>query len=490
MTHATPQILSLPSAAGASSSSQLPLCVDLDGTLLRTDLLHESALLLLKKNPLNALRLALWTLKGKVHLKSRLAAEVQPDYPTLPYRAELVGALRAEKERGRKLILTTASHRTLAEGVAEHLGLFDEVVATDETTNVCGNQKADKLVERFGEKGFAYIGDHPVDLPVWERSAEALVLGPPGLVRHAARRAPAVGVPDVRPNRVKTLLRAIRVHQWAKNILVFVPLFTAYRFDQAPSMLAALLAFVAFSLCASSVYLLNDLLDLEADRAHSTKKNRPLAAGHLAIRSGVTLMPLLLVAGLTIAAWQSWALLGVLGAYFALNLGYTFWLKQLPMVDVLCLAGLYTVRIFAGSAAADVRISPWLLAFSMFFFVSLALVKRCAELELKRARNEHKVKGRGYLTTDLEIVRPLGTASGYLAVLVLALYIHSEDVSALYRHPERLWLVTPLVLYWISRVWLLTHRGEMNSDPVLFAVKDKTSYVVGVIAVAIALWAR
>lgn len=464
------------------------MCVDLDGTLIRTDLLHECAVAFVRRNPLRVFLLFAWLLGGKAKLKQRLAERVDLQFSLLPYREEVVALIREAKEQGRRVVLATASNERLARGVAEHLQLFDEVIASDVRTNLAGTRKRDALVARFGERGFAYIGDAPVDLPIWRSSAQAILAGRRSSLVRGLDGARVLENTD--RSRLRSAVKTLRLHQWSKNVLVFLPIFTAHRFAELPMLLAGVGTFFAFGLCASSVYILNDLLDLEADRAHPTKKARPFASGELSVAAGVVLSPVLLACGLSLAAWLAMPLFGLLVAYFALNLAYTFWLKQVVVVDVLLLASMYTARIFAGAAATSLFVSPWLLAFSMFFFVSLALVKRCAELSLRRARNEEKLAGRAYVTADLETVRSLGTSTGGLAVLVFALYLQSDIVRSLYTHPERLWAMCPLILYWVGRVWLLVNRGEMNQDPVVFALKDRVSYVVGALGVAVALIAR
>jgi 4-hydroxybenzoate polyprenyltransferase len=279
----------------------------------------------------------------------------------------------------------------------------------------------------------------------------------------------------------------LRIHQWAKNGLIFVPLAASHRLQEAHVLGDGILAFLAFSLCASSVYLLNDMLDLAADREHHSKCNRPFASGQLSLLFGLIAAPLLIVAALLICTLLPAKFLAVLAAYYVATLAYSFGLKRVVMIDVLALAGLYTVRIVAGAAATDIPLSFWLLMFAIFIFLSLAIVKRYAELYVMRQQGKLKAKGRGYQVEDIALLQSLGTASGYLSILVLALYVNSPDISHLYHYPKLVWALVPVMLYWISRIWMQTHRGQMHDDPLVYALKDKVSLLTGVVA-ALVLW--
>lgn len=470
-------------------SDKLPLCVDLDGTLIRSDMLFESLLVMLKKAPWLVFLLPFWLFSGKARLKREIASRVSFDPEALPYHPEFLAWLRAEHQQGRELILATATDIKLAAPIAEHLALFSGVVASDGERNLIGGAKAQRLVELYGEKGFAYAGNDTVDLKVWAHAGEAVVVAAPGpeLRQRAEKLSPVTQEFAGSGGALIPAIKALRPHQWVKNILVFLPIFTAHKLHSFDALSKAGLAFVSFSLCASSVYLLNDLLDLESDRHHPRKRNRPFASGKLKLSTGLFMLPVVLASGLGLAAVVGNAFLGILALYFLLTLGYSFHLKQVAVADVIILAALYTIRIFAGATAAQVPLSDWLLVFSLFIFLSLALVKRASELEMLREQQQKSTRGRGYQVGDREIVTSLGSASGYLAVLVLALYITSDDVVALYSHSRRLWGLIPLLLYWISRVWLLTQRGQMHEDPVVFALKDKTSYAVGALTAVVML---
>lgn len=466
------------------ATSPPPLVIDLDGTLLRSDMLVESALGHLRQAPHRVLRPLGWLRRGKAALKAGLAESGPVDVGLLPYDPEVLALIRAARAEGRPVVLATATHRSLAERVATHLGLFDRVLATEHALNLSAGNKRDALVHHYGEGGFDYAGNAEEDLPVWRAAREAILVNPGAALEARSRReANVTAVIRSGGGRLADWAKALRLHQWLKNLLVFVPLLAAHRLDEPAVLLAALLAFLAFGLCASSVYVLNDLLDLEDDRKHARKRTRPFAAGRLAPQQGlaasaISLALALLLCLLALPA----AFLGTLALYYGLTLAYSLFLKRRAMVDVLTLAALYTLRILAGAAACGIVVTSWMLAFSVFMFLSLALVKRYAELRHAREAGQvSRTPGRGYYPGDLDMIASLGGSAGYLAVLVLALYIDELGGSSLYRHPELIWLACPLLLYWISRTWMMTHRGEMHDDPVVFAARDGVSLVVGLL---------
>ncbi len=458
----------------------IPLAVDLDGTLVRSDTLHEAALRALREHPLALLMLPFWLLQGKAVVKQRLAALAPVDPAALPYHQPLLDWLTVQRAHGRTLVLCTAADRSIADAIAAHLGLFDDVLASDGDTNLSGRSKADALVRRFGVGGFDYAGNANVDLQVWQHARKAVVVNASGAVE---RKAQAVADIDrtfaAQPAGIGLLLRALRVHQWAKNLLLFVAPLAAHLLPDAEVAAQLLMAFIAFSLCASAVYIGNDLLDLDSDRLHPRKKARPFAAGHLPVVTGVLLAPVLLVVALWCALPAGPAFVGWLLLYFALTCAYSLGLKRLVLVDCLVLAMLYTLRIVAGAAAAGISLSFWLLAFSAFLFLSLAFVKRYAELDVHSRHGREQAHGRGYLTSDAPLVQSLGIVSGYASALVLALYLNSDAVVQLYHTPELIWCAVPVHLFWISWVWLKAHRGQMHDDPLLFALRDKTSLLAG-----------
>lgn len=469
-------------------AGEVPLCVDLDGTLILSDVLWESIVQLWSK-PATAIR-ALWALlRGKAAMKSVLAEEVAIDPAELPYREDLLAFLHTQKETGRQLILVTATHRKIAERVAEHLGIFNGVMATEGKLNLGGEHKKEALVAAYGVGGFDYIGDHAKDLAIFSAARLSLLADPSdGLIKMAAK----VGRVDrvfARSRRWSMIIsRALRVHQYAKNALLGVPLVTAHLVLDASAWLNLILAFLCFSMLASATYIVNDLHDLPLDRKHQKKRCRPLACGDLSIPAGISWA--FILAGVSFSltlAFLPRLFLVFLLIYTGLTLAYSFDLKRRLIVDALTLAMLYTLRIIAGAAAISVALSEWLLMFSLFFFVSLALLKRAIELE--RITDGKRIPGRGYVPSDADIIRSIGPSSGLLAVLVFALYINSPGVTKLYSTPQMLWLLCPLLIYWITRIWFLANRGQVNHDPVVFALMDVRSYIVAVLAGIILLLA-
>ncbi|PZR43066.1 UbiA family prenyltransferase [Paraburkholderia fungorum] len=458
-----------------------PLVVDLDGTLIRSDVLIESGFAFLKTAPHRFHEPLLWLAReGKSGLKARLATATNVDVAVLPYDAAVLEWLKAERKSGRTLILATASHERYAQAISAHLGLFDKTFASNENVNLSADKKRDKLVAEYGQKGFDYAGNSHDDIAVWQSADRAYVVNPSNGVERAARKIGNVErVIETRAPSAKTLAKSLRLHQWLKNLLIFVPLLAGHNLSSPDLAIAAIVAFLTFGLCASSVYLLNDLLDLEDDRHHPVKRRRPLASGALPLTWGLGLFPVLLV-GSCAMAWLflPWRFSAVLLGYYALTLAYSMFLKRQVMVDVVVLAMLYTIRIIAGTAAVGAQLTFWLLAFSMFIFLSLALVKRYAELHSMKERGLVKTRGRGYVASDLSLISSLGTASGYLAVLVLALYIQDSKTAGMYRHPQVIWLACPLLLYWVSRTWIIAHRGLMHDDPIVFAARDRISLAV------------
>lgn len=471
-------------------NGQVPLVVDLDGTLLRSDMLLESGLAFVRQHPLRVWQPLLWLKQGKATLKQQLALTTDIDVSVLPYELKVIEFIRKEKVSGCPIVLATATDQLLADKIAAHLGLFDDVLATKDGLNLSASHKRDALVEHFGANGYDYIGNSKDDLSVWESSRKAYVVNPDAaLLQQARKQNRTIAVLDCHSPSLADWVRAARLHQWLKNLLIFIPLLAAHLAFDVFSILQAILAFFVFGLTASSVYLLNDMLDLADDRRHPSKCKRPFAAGTLSLLHGMLAFPFLLIISILLsAAFLPWKFLLVLLGYYVLTLAYSFKLKRHSAIDVISLAALYTVRIIAGAAALSLPLTFWILAFSMFVFLSLALVKRYAELAELHERGETQVPGRGYYPADMPVIASLGTASGYLSVLVLALYIHSQEMLQLYQQPKALWLACPLLLLWITRIWLITHRGQMHEDPVVFAAKDYFSWLsIGLMLLA--FWA-
>ena len=445
-------------SAAVLTTCDTPLCVDLDGTLLKTDLLHEGLARLLAR-PWLLFLAAFQLLRGRAALKHWVAARVPLDPSLLPYREDVLSWLRQQKQRGRYLVLATGADQSLAHAVAVHLNLFDEVMASDGFVNLTGHAKAERLVAEYGKGQFDYLGDSSTDRPVWAEARRAIRVEP---APHASK--------------LKSVVKALRIRQWVKNILVFVPLITSHRWFHGPSIVLAAGAFLALSLCASAIYVINDLLDLDSDRRHATKRRRPFASGALSIPAGIVSVPLLLASAAIVSLFLPAGARLLLCIYLLATTAYSFYLKRKLLVDVFTLSMLYTMRVILGAAVIGMDCSPWLLGFSIFIFMSLAFCKRAAELSNLRTQNREGVAGRDYFVWDLGELNIFGVAAGYLAAIVLALYIHSPEVRLLYKSPEWLWVMVPLVVYWVSRTWILASRGAMNEDPIVFATRDRVTY--------------
>jgi 4-hydroxybenzoate polyprenyltransferase/phosphoserine phosphatase len=463
-----------------------PIVVDLDGTLVQTDMLHESALRVLRDRPGDLLKIPGWLGTGKAGLKQRLACATRFDPTALPYNATLMAWLREQRALGRRVILCTASDGLIARAIATHLDLFDAVMASDGNVNLAGTHKADALEQQFGRGGFDYVGNSRADIPVWERARRAIVVNASAaLSAHATSRFDVEHVFAPPGIGLASAGQALRLHQWMKNLLLFIPLLATHNVGALASWSRLLLAFLAFSLCASAVYIANDLIDLDSDRQHPRKRHRPFASGVLPAWYGMLASPLLVAASMGLALGVGSHFVAWLLLYFVTTCLYSLVLKRLVLVDCLTLALLYTLRVVAGAAAVQVMLSFWLLAFSVFLFLSLAFLKRYAELQVQILAGKGKADGRAYLATDAPLVQILGITSAYAAVVVLALYLNSDAVVALYRAPQVVWGAVPVMLYWVSWMWLRAHRGEMHDDPLVFAVKDRASLAAGAAFAAI-----
>jgi 4-hydroxybenzoate polyprenyltransferase/phosphoserine phosphatase len=494
--------LPIPPPSALDIATLPALCVDLDGTLVKSDTLHDSALAIARHHPRALMHIPGWLVQGKAALKRHLANLIQLDVVHLPYNRELLQYLEQQRASGRPLYLATAADADTANRIAAHLGLFTGVLASDGKLNLAGENKLAAFQSRFGDN-FSYIGNALPDLPLLQHCQEPMVANPTPSLRAALRKARITPIRtfDERVSPLKAWLKAIRLHQWAKNVLIFLPLLLAHAWTPA-LVAAAALAFLSFGLCASATYIVNDLLDLESDRQHPRKRLRPFASGDLSAVAGVVVVVLFLAAALTLAMLvprvidtlspavsllHSHRFLVWLGIYLVTTLAYSLRFKRVALVDVIVLSGLYTVRILAGSAATGVPVSTWLAGFSIFFFLSLAFVKRFAELENLRERGGVSIGGRGYHVADIEQLRSFGSASGYASVVVLTLYISNLDAAQLYRHTNRLWLLVPVMLLWISRLWLEASRGQLDEDPVVYAITDRRSLLLGVLVLAIVL---
>ncbi len=483
------------------ASPAVPLCVDLDGTLVKSDTLVDSILVLVRQRPFSLLRFPAWIFQGKASFKAHIANAVTLDAANLPYNRPLLQFLEQQHATGRPIYLATAADARLAAAVAAHLGFFTGTLASDGSTNLSGTNKLAAFHAEFPQ-GFCYIGNAKIDAAILAASSTPMVANPHRGLRSALRRTqtiPAHSFADTTP-LLPRLLKTIRLHQWAKNTLIFLPLLLAHS-RSGTAALAAVLAFLSFSLCASATYILNDLLDIESDRKHPSKRRRPFAAGDFSAFTGIGLIALLAAGSLAIAlciphiaanmdVFQPGRMgfLLWLAAYVVVTLAYSLRLKSMVLVDTIVLSGLYTVRILAGSAATGVVISPWLAGFSIFFFLSLAFIKRFSELENLRVRGGISSTGRGYQVADIEQLRAFGSSSAFAAVIVFTLYINNPTVSRLYPHPVRLWLLAPILILWLCRIWLQASRGELDEDPVVYALTDGRSLLLGLLSVCVVVF--
>jgi 4-hydroxybenzoate polyprenyltransferase/phosphoserine phosphatase len=482
-----PQILSQPESRTAELK---PLCVDLDGTLVKSDTLVDSLLVLARTHPFLLLRLPGQVLRGKAAFKAFVTQNVALDVAHLPYNRKLLQFLQKEHAQGREVYLATGADVRLAQRVANHLGIFQEVLASDGTHNLTGSKKLDSLRNRFGNSDFVYVGNDTPDLPVMASAAESMVANPSRRLRTKMRAQ------GITPSRAfeersypwRSLIKALRPHQWAKNLLILLPPLFAHK-HSIRLLTAALLAFFCFCCTASATYMVNDLLDIETDRRNPKKRLRPFASGDLSPATGLVSVVLLLIVGFTCAHFLPAAFSIWLLVYLCTTLLYSLYLKRIALVDVIVLSGLYTLRLISGGAATTTPISHWLAGFAIFLFLSLAIVKRFAELGNLRLTGMQLKNGRGYLMSDFEQIRAFGTASAFAGVVVFANYISSQDVTVLYHHPQRLWLIVPFMILWLCRVWLLASRGELDEDPVAFALTDAASLAMGVAVLAIVLLA-
>ena len=482
----------------------MPLCVDGDGTLVKSDTLVDSVLAIARQHPGLLIRIPGWMGQGKALFKRHITSSVELDVEHLPYNKPLLEWLLGEHAEGRAIFLATAADRTLADRVAAHLGIFAGVLASDGSTNLAGGNKLAAFRQRFGDS-FCYIGNASPDTELLKACESPMVANPHSSLSAALKRAGVVPVRtfEDRISPVKGWLKAVRLHQWAKNTLIFVPLLLAHAWNAA-TIATALLAFLSFGLCASATYIINDLLDIEADRKHPRKRRRPFAGGDISAFAGVAAVAGMMVASVVLALGvphlfaampgghplaKPFRFIEWLALYTVTTLTYSIYLKRKLLLDVFVLSGLYTVRILAGSAATGVLVSTWLAGFSVFFFLSLAFVKRFSELESLRERGGSTSNGRGYWIGDLEQLRALGTGAAYAAVVVMTLYISNPETTRLYVHTTRLWLVVPVLLLWLSQVWMLASRGEMHDDPVVWAITSKRSLLMGVLMALVIWWA-
>ncbi|OLP55335.1 prenyltransferase [Rhizobium rhizosphaerae] len=461
-----------------TEARHIPLCVDLDGTLLATDTLWEGVAVVLMRNPFLIFSLLLWALRGKGRLKHEVAVRTGRAAKDWPYREVVLQRLERERKAGREIVLVTGAAECIAQGVAAHTGLFSSILHSSTEHNLTHNNKRDALVARYGEAGFDYMGNSADDVPVFEAARRAIIVAPDPVAERWWRKHDAERL-DTGPTSAIVALKCIRMHQWAKNVLIGVPMVLNHTILHMDALINTVLAFFAFSFLASAVYIINDLSDLTNDRNHPKKRYRPLASGQISVPIALTLALSLVLASLGLTALLPIEFAGTLALYAVATTAYTFVLKRKLLVDVFTLAGLYTMRIAAGSAATQTDLSFWLLAFSIFFFLSLALVKRYVELHEHIGRaDDELVPGRGYRPVDFEMVGQAGVASAFSSALVLAMYVHSKEMMEMYALPWALWPLCPLVLYMQLRIWMMARRRMLHEDPVVFIMRDWRSLVI------------
>jgi 4-hydroxybenzoate polyprenyltransferase len=466
------------------SNSSRVLCVDLDGTLVATDLLWESLVSTIRRKPAMLLNLPIWLLRGRAYLKQRLAEVSSVDFTTLPYRPEVIEFVNGERRNGRTVVLATAADQVLAAGVSKHLGMFSAVLASDGVTNLKGPVKAALLSDRFGRGNFDYIGDSTADIPCWESAATAISTGS----GRGARAVPHLRhlTADAKPEHpLAAMIAALRPHQWVKNALLVLPMLAGHRFDVGTA-LAVAIAFVSMSFCASGGYVLNDLLDVAADRQHPRKRTRPFSSGRLSLSTGVWLILGTWIVGFGLAALLLPGAFAILSAVYLLTtIAYSLRLKREPILDVMTLSGLYVMRVIAGGVATGIFVSNWLLAFTLFISLSLAFLKRFIEVSAREGNGE--IPGRAYVSSDAGWLHSVGLSSAYLAVVVFALYANNPELTRLYTHPDRLMVICPPLLYWATRTWFKAHRRLLHDDPVVAIARDPWTYVVGAVAMGVVL---
>lgn len=472
--------LAATAAPRPTDATAVPLFVDVDGTLTRADISLEAFVQVARTGLLALFVLFVWLFKGRAVAKAMAARRAPLDPARLPYRQEVLDLIAEARAQGRPVILASASHWRNVGRVARHIGLDEPVIATRARANLKGRAKLAAIRSLVGPAGaFDYVGDCKADICLWHEARGAFSVG------HVPPRSTVQRLGAARPGFVRALAKAMRPHQWAKNALVLVPALTSGLILQPRAMLTAIAAAALMSLIASSIYLFNDLLDIESDRAHRTKWKRPLAHGDLTIPAALGVSALLAIAGIG----GGWLLGGPaltfwLVAYMALTTAYSLRLKAMMVGDAIVLASLYTIRIWIGGVAIGVAISFWLLLFSVFLFLSLAYLKRY--VEMRDATDVHRLlSGRGYVGGDLDVVMMSGVSAGMVSILVLGLFAHDPETAAHYAVPELLWLLCVPLLYWLNRIWMMARRGQVEGDPVAFAIKDRRSIAIGASMAAI-----
>jgi len=471
------------------SSSQV-IVVDLDGTLTSADTILESLLLLVRNKPYLLLILPFWLIKGVEYFRAKIAENSSLDVTTLPYNMPFINWLKEQKVNGKKIVLYTETDECIAKAITKHLEIFDDLIFNEKYPNLKNNNKDNTLQELYGNGGYDYAGSKDTKIDFWTGASGVIVVNAKeDLLNKVSRVAPVVHTFPKDNIGILDWIKALRVHQWLKNLLLFVPLLASHQFDNTQFIVSVFIAFISFSLSASAVYIINDLFDLESDRIHPSKKYRPFASAKLQIKLGLAVALLLISLSIVLGSFVGVNFSLILLLYLLITLAYSLLLKRTVLLDCITLATLYTTRIIAGAVALSLPLSFWLLAFSVFIFLSLALVKRYAELVVQKQAGNSISYGRGYVVSDAPLIQQLGISSGYISTLIIALYVNTEYVASLYAQPQLIWFIIPIVLFWVSWVWLKAARGEMQDDPVIFAIKDKTSLVVVFLIIVVFVFA-
>ncbi len=476
-----------------TAGSEIPLCVDLDGTITKTDTLVEGFIVAMRTRPLSTLASFLEMRHGISAWKHRIAELAHPDFSLLPYDSKVVELISRARLENRPTFLVSAANESYARRAAKHLGIFDRVFASTQDVNLKAQAKADFLLTRFGEGRYDFVGDSNADLPALANARIAYVVRrSPKVQRKLAKQRDYEIVGESRRNGLlRAIVSQIRAYQWAKNLLVFLPLLAAQLVTDNDAIKASILAFFAFSFVASAMYIINDIADIKHDRSHPSKRFRPFAAGDLSLGLGFVVGIALLAGSMALTVTLPSLFGAALLLYFLTALSYTLWAKNIAVLDTIFLAGLYTTRILAGAAAIQVVPSFWLLAFSMFLFLSIALAKRYSELLRSDIQDNKSTPGRQYRRSDMPTILAEGTASGIAAIVVFALYINNETIAGSFERPVALWLLCPLLLYWVNKLWLNTLRDEVHDDPLVWALTNRVSRGITVCAAVlflVAIW--
>ena len=465
----------------------LPICVDLDGTLVATDTLYESFLALLAYKPLTLFDCLGWISKGKAVFKSKLSNAQKIDIENLPWNESLLDWLKLRKAAGHKIVLATAADQSIALAAQKHLGIFDQVFCSDGSSNLKGKCKGQALVHEFGERGFIYVGDSKVDLPVWRDAAGAVVVEVKDRLRKKVEAcSPLLASFQSSENLNEGSFVLLRPKQWIKNLLVFVPIIASGQWWDLKGWLTTAGVFFAFSLVASGTYIINDLLDIQADRHHFKKKKRPIASGKISIPRSLCILFLTVASGFLIG-WQL-EVFPVIFAYVLVTLCYSLFLKAKFLLDVFALAFLYLIRIYAGADVADHSVSIWLFSFGMFVFLGLAMMKRVAEL--MKSEGSRSLRRRGYKIIDVNILTIAGICSAFASALILFMYFRFNETSSVFKGQQTLFLSVPVILYWQLRCWRAVEVGVLDNDPIAFATSDKPSRIILGILLIIIICAR